>query len=172
MTDTELKDLVAGLAVSSAKTDAQLAKTDAKINKVAKLVGSISNNQGAITEEFFINSLAPSQKLGGIQYDFMETNKTKHIKSKNLKDEFDIVLVNGKDVAIIEVKHHAHENDVAHLITKKISNFKALYPEYNDYRHHLGLASFKVSERVKQVALANGVMVLQRKGDIVETLLP
>ena len=143
-------------------------KSDRRLDKVAKLVGNISNNQGGVAEEFFINSIAPTQKLGGIQYDFMETNAHRHIKSKNLRDEFDIVLVNGKDIAIIEVKYNAHKNDVETLITRKLDNFKKLYPEYKDYTHHLGLASFKV----KQKALENNVMILQRKGDIVETFLP
>jgi len=64
MTDQELKDLVASLAVSQAKTDAQMAKTDAKIEKIAKMVGGISNNQGDITEEYFINSLKDKLTLG------------------------------------------------------------------------------------------------------------
>ena len=102
----------------------------------------------------------------------METNAHRHIKSKNLRDKFDIVLVNGKDIAIVEVKYNAHENDVETLITRKLDNFKKLYPEYKDYTHHLGLASFKVNEKVKQKALNNNVMILQRKGDIVETFLP
>ena len=45
MTDQELKDLVAGSAISQAKTDAQMAKTDAqmaktdaKIEKIAKIL--------------------------------------------------------------------------------------------------------------------------------------
>ena len=158
------------LKASQEKTDEQMKKTDARLDKVAKLVGNISNNQGGVAEEFFINSIAPTQKLGNIQYDMMYENLTK--TTKNLRDEFDIVLVNGKDIAIVEVKYNAHENDVKTLITRKIDNFKKLYPEYKNYTHHLGLASFKVNEKVKQKALDNNVMILQRKGDIVETFLP
>ena len=166
------EDLAQAILNLGKELKASQEKSDRRIDKVAKLVGNISNNQGGVAEEFFINSLAPTQKLGGIQYDFMETNLHRHIKSKNVRDEFDIVLVNGKDIAIIEVKYNAHENDVETLITRKLDNFKKLYPEYKDYTHHLGLASFKVNEKVKQKALENNVMILQRKGDVVDTFLP
>jgi len=89
-----------------------------------------------------------------------------------LQDTFDIFLLNGKDIAIIETKYKAHENDVIKLINKKYENFKKLYSEYKDYNHHLGLASFYISDDVKNEALKNNIMVLQRKGDIIETTLP
>ena len=47
-----------------------------------------------------------------------------------------------------------------------------LYPEYKDYIHHLGLASFYITDTVKEEALSNNVIVLQRKGDLIETFLP
>ncbi len=45
MTDTELKELVASLAISQQKTDEQLAKTDAKLDRIATLVGNIANRR-------------------------------------------------------------------------------------------------------------------------------
>ena len=192
MTDKELKDLVASLSVSQAKTDEQMRKTDEqmrktdeqmrktdeqmketsrKLNKLGKMVGGISNSQGDVAEEFFINSIGASQNIGGIQYDMMYNNLSKRIKN-NVEDEFDIVLVNGKDIAIIEIKYKLHQKDIDNLLTKKIVNFRKLYPEYKDYNHHLGLASFKVNESIKQEALDNNIMVLQRKGDVIESFLP
>jgi len=56
-------------------------------------------------------------------------------------------LVHGKDIAIIETK-------------------------YKDYNHHLGLASFNISEDVKKLASKNNIILLQRKDDIIETILP
>ncbi len=40
------------------------------------------------------------------------------------------------------------------------------------YNHHLGLASFNINDDVKEKALENNVILLQRKGDIIETILP
>lgn len=78
-------------------------------------------------------------------------------------------MVNGKDVAIIEVKYKAHEKDLKKLITKKYENFRILYPMYKDYKHHLALASFCASDELKEEALSLGVSVLQRRGKIVKS---
>ena len=152
------------------KTDEQMKKTDERLNKVAKLVGNISNNQGDIAEEFFYNSLKAKPSMAGINYDFIDKNVT---RSKNkIEDEYDILLVNGKDIAIVEVKYKAHSKDIEKLVNKKYSNFKKLYPEYKDYNHHLGLASFNMNEDVKEAALQNNVILLQRKGELIETIVP
>jgi hypothetical protein len=192
MTDQELKDLVASLAVESRKTDEQMKilqlsqnktdeqmrKTDIKLDKLlashkqlGKMVGGISNSQGDVAEEFFINSIGSNQNIGGIQYDMMYSNLSKKVANQ-IEDEFDIVLVNGKDVAIIEIKYKLHQKDIDRLLNKKLVNFKKIYPEYKDYNHHLGLASFKIHNELKQEALDNNIMVLQRKGDIIESFLP
>jgi len=145
-------------------------KSDRRLDKVAKLVGNISNNQGDIAEEFFYNSLADKPTLSGINYDFIDKNVTR--RKDKVEDEYDILLVNGKDIAIIETKYKAHTSDVEKLVNKKYENFKKLYPEYKNYNHHLGLASFNINEDVKETASKNGVMLLQRKGDIIETIEP
>ena len=152
------------------KTDEQMRKTDERLNKVAKLVGNISNNQGDIAEEFFYNSLKAKPSMAGINYDFIDKNVTRN--KNNIEDEYDILLVNGKDVAIIETKYKAHTSDIEKLITKKYENFKKLYPEYKDYNHHLGLASFNMNEDVKEMASKNNVILIQRKGDLIETIMP
>ncbi len=184
MTDQELKDLVASLAISQAKTDEQMKKTDeqmkrtdeqvkrneAKLTKMGVLLGNISNNQGDVAEEFFYNSLEDKKDLGGIHYDFIDKNWKS--STKNLRDEFDIVMVDGKDIAIIEVKYKAHEKDLERLITKKQTNFRELFPIYKDYNHHLALASFYMPPDLKEKALENNVIVLQRKGDVMETFIP
>jgi hypothetical protein len=163
-------DLKASQEIISKELKASQEKSDRRLDKVAKLVGNISNNQGDIAEEFFYNSLKAKPSMAGINYDYIDKNVT---RSKNkIEDEYDILLVNGKDVAIVEVKYKAHENDVERLINKKYENFKKLYPEYKDYNHHLGLASFNMNDDVKELASKNNVILLQRKGDLIETILP
>ncbi len=177
MTDQELKDLVAGLAIKSdrldaqmQRTDEQMKRTDEKLERIGITLGNISNNQGSVAEEFFYNSLAHTQTLAGIHYDFVDKNMTR--SSNGVSDEYDIVMINGKDVAIIEVKYKAHESDLDKLLTKKYENFKKLFPVYKDYNHHLVLATFSLYDDLKEKALANGVTVLQRKGDTIESFVP
>ena len=152
------------------RLEASQEKSDRRLDKLGKLVGNISNNQGDIAEEFFYNSLKIKPSMAGINYDFIDKNVTR--SKNNIEDEYDILLVNGKDIAIIETKYKAHTSDIEKLINKKYENFKKLYPEYKDYNHHLGLASFNMNEDVKELASKNNVILLQRKGDIIETIVP
>lgn len=151
------------------RTDEQLKRTDEKLNRMGSLLGNISNNQGDVAEEFFYNSLKDKRDLANIHYDRIDKNITSSVG--DIQDEFDIIMVNGNDVVIIEVKYKAHEKDLERFLTKKYPNFKALYPMYKNYKHHLGLASFFISDDLKNRALDQGVMVLQRKGNVVETFL-
>ncbi len=153
-----------------AKLEKFIEKETKDTKKLKEMIFGIGKNQGLVAEEFFQNSIKPTQKVGGIQYDMMVTNATRNIKG--LEGEYDIVLVNGKELAIIEVKYNAHQNDLDKLLNVQYPKFKKLYPEYRDYKHNLGLASFHMYDNVKEEALKNSVMVLQRKGDIIETTLP
>ena len=81
MTDDELKELVAGLAVSQAKTDElqkkneeQFARTDATLERIGIRLGNISDNNGSSVEDYFFNSLADKPELGGIGYDTIVKN--------------------------------------------------------------------------------------------------
>jgi len=181
MTDDELKALVASLAVSQAKTDAQLARTDAKLDRLAEMYGTASskidrlaemyggssNNQGAVAEEFFLNSLAANPVLLGVRYDFIDRHLSRH--HGKLQDEFDIVMINGSVVALIEVKYKVHPRDLERLLHKKAPSFWALFPQYADFRLRLGLAAFAIEDGLKAEALSQGMIVLQRKGDQIET---
>jgi len=174
MSDDELREIVAQLAIAQtktdaqlAKTDAQLAKTDAKLARLADMYGGVGNNQGAVAEEFYFNSLKADPVLKGIRFEFVDKNITRNLHG--LEDEFDIVMVNSKNVFVIEVKYRAHPKDLQRLLEKKAVNFKKLFPIYTHYRHHLGLATFYMDEQLKDAALQQGVTVLQRKGDVIET---
>ena len=150
------------------RMDRRQAKTEATVDRVAKLVGNVSNNQGYIAEEFFYNSISSNPILNGIRYDFTDKNASR--KRGGVEDEFDILMVNGKDIAIIETKYKAHSSDIKKLVNKKHENFKKLYPEYKDYSHHLALASFYINNDVKKEAKNNNVILLQRKGDLIEII--
>jgi hypothetical protein len=163
-TDTAIDELIR----SQAKTDAQLAKTDAKLDRLAEMYGGVGNNQGKVAEEFYYNSLGENPVLNGIAFDFIEKNITR--KKGKIEEEYDILLVNGCDVFIIEVKYHLHPNDIARLMGRKQDNFRKLFPEYANYTLHLALATFAVEDDVKAMALEQGVTVLQRKGNVIETI--
>ena len=173
MTDQELKDLVAGLAVAQAqteeqmkKTDEQMKKTDEKLNRIAAMVGNISNNQGDIAEEYFVNSLEEYLKIGKINFDYVVPNFMAK-KGHKILAEYDILLVNGESVAIVEVKYKAHINDLDKL-PKKIEQLKNL-PQYKNYKVYAGIATFYATNELIKKAQELGYFILQRKGEVMVT---
>ena len=177
MTDNELKELVASLAIaqqktdeeitnlviSQQKTDAQLAKTDAKIDRIATLVGNISNNQGDSTEEFFYRSLISDPNLGKIHFDTIYRNLPAN--KKNLQDEFDIVLVNKTSIAIVEVKHKAHPKLVDDMLARKLPNFRTLFPYYKDLKLYGVIASMVSNSKLIEKAREAGLFFLTQQGN-------
>ena len=183
MTDQELRDLVANLAVSQAKTDEQLkelkdsqAKTDEqlkesvrsfnqRIMRLEELVGNIGNNQGDVAEEYFINSLKDNLTLADMDFDTLMNNVG--VKHKGIRDEFDILLVNGDSVALIEVKYKVHPN-ILEKLPKKIEHLKLL-PQYKNYKVYAGIAGFYIPDEVIEEATKRRYFVLQRNGNVLQT---
>ena len=175
MTDDELRELVAHLAQSQIKTDAQLAKTDAqldktdaKLDRLAEMYGDEGNNPSKVAEEFYYNSFKNHLVLNGIHFDFIDKNVTR--SKGGLEEEYDLLLVNGQEVYIIEVKYRLHPKDIERMVNRKLPNFRKLFPEYRQYKLHAALATFAVEDDVKQMALEQGITVLQRRGEVIETL--
>ena len=173
MTDNELKELVAGLAVSqdrlTAKMDENERKAERNEAKLARMgfnLGNMANNQGESTEDYFYNSMLDNPVLGGVRYD--KIRKNIHGVSLRLEDEYDIVMYNGNSIALIECKYKAHENDLRKLMDRKVDNFRELFPDFKDYKIYLGLASFSFYPELEELAKENGVAILKQKGDIVE----
>ena len=201
MTDQELKDLVASLAIDTqklkievAKTGKQIAETDKQMKETAKQIaetdkqiietnkqmkrtdeklermgihlGNISNNQGDVAEEYFINSLKNRLQIGDIKFDVLLNGV--ELKTKKIRDEFDILLVNGNTLALIEVKYKVHPNLIEKL-AKKIEHIR-LMPSYKNYKIYAGVAGFKVPQDTIDLAKEMGYFVLQRRGDIIEEI--
>ncbi|MFM8444694.1 MAG: hypothetical protein ACKN9W_15325 [Methylococcus sp.] len=170
-TDAQLAKTDAQLAKTDAqlaKTDTQLAKTDAKLDKLAEMYGGVGNNQGKVAEEFYFNSLKVKPELNGIRFDFIEKNVTRSMGA--LEEEYDLLLVNGEELYIVEVKYRLHPRDIERLVGRKATNFRRLFPEYRNYRIHLALATFSVEDDVKHMALEQGITLLQRRGEVIETV--
>ncbi len=176
MTDQELRDLVASIAISQKKTDEQLRETDEqlkesneafdkRIKKLEELVGNIGNNQGDVAEEYFVNSLKDTLEVAGMNFDLLLKNVGMNLKS--ITDEFDILLINGESVALIEVKYKVHPN-ILDKLPKKIEHLKMM-PQYKNYKIYAGIAGFFIPDEVIKEAMSRGYFVLQRKVDVIQT---
>ncbi len=148
------------------EADVRQAKIDAKLTRLEEMYGG-GNSQGAAAEEFYHDSLKANPVLVGIRFDVIEKRTRSHA---GLEDEFDLLLINSRDVFVLEVKYKAHEKDPERLLNRKKPDFQRLFPEYGDHRQHFALATLHIDDALKAAAREQGVIVLQRKGDVIETL--
>jgi hypothetical protein len=148
------------------KTEEQSRKTDAKIDRLAEKLGGMDDNIGYHAEQYFQNAFNTKLCFGGEKYDYMLPN-LKYSRG-GISVEFDIVLVNGSSVAIIEVKNRIHENFIKEVAEKKVSQFRKYFPAYESYKIYLGVAGFSFHESVMEKAKEYGVGIIRQAGDTVE----
>ncbi|MCL2845662.1 MAG: hypothetical protein FWE23_09495 [Chitinivibrionia bacterium] len=152
-------------AERAAKADERAAEADKRLEKLDKLIGGVSKNNGLYAEEFFQHALEETKTFAGIKFD-----KILHNAKAGKKEvcEFDIVLVNGDSVAIIEVKNRIHPNFVEDLATTKLSQFRKYFPEYAKYKVYLGVAGLSFDKEVVEKAKKYGVGVIRQHGKTIE----
>ena len=176
-TDEKLNRLSELYGAASDKTDEKLNrlselygaasdKTDEKLNRLSEMYGGVSSNQGSAAEEFFLNTLTANPEVGGIKFDRIMPNL--HVANKNKQGEFDIVMVNGSSVAVIEVKYKVHPGDIDKA-AKNLKRYRDLFPEHKNYALYGGIAGFSVPPDAVKAAKEKGMFVLKRVGEVLKT---
>ena len=139
------------------------AETSRQIKKVNETLGSWANNHGSFAEDFFINSFENGKKnFFGERFDEL----WQRVTGMKVKDEYDILLVNGKSIGIVEVKYKAHENDVDKVL-KKAQTFRVNYPDYANHQIYLGLASMAFYPELEHECIQKGIAIVKQVGDTV-----
>ncbi|MDR2593419.1 MAG: hypothetical protein LBC87_01425 [Fibromonadaceae bacterium] len=164
MTDKKLKDL-------NKETEQLLKEIVAMQKENARQIGGISKSNGEFAEEFFYNSLKETMTFAGIRFDVISDKfgGTRILPDKTeIEAQFDIVLHNGKSLALIEAKYKANLKDVKEMVEKKVPNFRLLYPEYAKHKLYLGIGSLVLKDRVVQEAKKLGIGLMKQRGDAVE----
>lgn len=77
------------------------------------------------------------------------------------------LMVNGKSIALLEVKHAVHPDDIVKTI-KGISSYETLFPHHKDFDVYGAIAGFKISKDVAESAKAQGLMMRKRVRDVIE----
>ena len=158
------------------ETDKQLKETDKQLKKISadydrrmkqfeKTMGSWTNNHGSFAEEYFFNSFERGKRnFFGEKFDRIEKN-AKGFRH-DFEDEYDILLINGKSIGIIEVKYKAHQNDVPSVL-RKAKTFRENFPYYANHKVYLGLASMVFYPDLEQECINEGVAIVKQVGNSV-----
>jgi len=153
------------------ETSLQMQETDRKMKEVSRQLGGMGNTNGQFAEEFFYNTLEKTKSFAGIRFDQISNKFARNIVMPDKTEkraQFDIVLLNGDSLALIEAKYKAEKEDVEEMIEKKLPNFRFLYPEYAEYKVYLGIGSLVLREQIIQEAKKLGIGLMQQNGDAVE----
>ena len=176
------RDLAKSNAESSARFERDLAKSSAKFEHELKLmqkawdkqnkelkqqIGGMGNNNGDMAQEFFFNALFYTKTLFGQVFDVVKTEKRK-VKKTGVDVQYDVMLVNGKSVCIVEVKYKADTNDVKKIATKFEKLFRENFPEHSDKKLYLALASMSFNTHVEKACKENGIAMIKQVGDTIE----
>ena len=71
------------------------------------------------------------------------------------------MLFNGQAVCIVEVKYKADTNDMQQVLRKE-KTFRANFPEHNDRRLYLALASRSFHKKTEKACKENGIAIRNR----------
>jgi hypothetical protein len=149
------------------RTDEQMKRNEEKLARMGISFGNLQNNLGEEKEEMFYQYLDKTKKLGNIKFDEVRRNLSDGTR------EYDIVMRNGKYIAIIEVKQKAHPKDVDRLITEQVSSFKENFSLGQNKKVVLALATPTITDKVKKEAEKKGVMLLGQNGNnVMEEQIP
>ena len=147
------------------KTERDREDYERRMKKFEETMGAWANNIGSFAEEYFATSFENcKQNFFGEKFDVMETN-VKGIKN-GYRDEYDILLINGKSVGVIEVKSKAHEKDLPKVL-KMAETFRVNFPEYANHQIYLGLATLVFYSELEQICMDEGIAVIKQVGDTV-----
>ena len=155
------------MAASRADFEQRSADFDRRMKNLDEMIGGVSNSNGMFAEEFFFNALDTGNKnLFGEHFDACYSLVKRHNKEQGYRSEHDILLVNGKAVAIIEVKYKARKSDI-HNIINRLPTFRALFPEHRDRQIFLGLAAMSFDRGIEEESARQGVAIVKQVGDTV-----
>jgi len=178
MSYKEIEEILKKTAATQDRTAAMQERISAlqeenarQIKATQNEIGGISNSNGEFAEEFFYNSLKETMRFAGVRFDVISDKfgGRRILPDKTeIKAQFDIVLHNGKFIALIEAKYKANLKDVKEMVEKKVPNFRLLYPEYTKHKLYLGIGSLVLKDRVIQEAKKFGIGLMMQRGDAVE----
>ena len=164
MTDEELKQLVASLAVSQQETDRQL-------KELGKQIGGLGDKFGSFTEGLALPSMAKilSEKFG------MEViSPSVRVSKQGEHMEIDVLAYANSEVNeayVVEVKSHVREESIVQL-RNILERFRRFFPEHKDKAVFGILAAVDLPAELRERVLKAGFYVARIHDEVFELDVP
>jgi hypothetical protein len=182
MTDMELKEFVANLAVRQAETDRQMRDRQTEnsrlldenwqmIRELGQQIGGLGQKFGGFTEGMAFPSM---QKILRERFG-MDVVSVRNIARKNGRSlEIDVLAyANGEvnEVYAVEVKSHLREDGLQQML-RILRDFHEFYPGHEDKKVYGILAAVDVPEDLRERVLSQGIYLANIHDDTFEIRVP
>jgi hypothetical protein len=162
MTDDELKQLVAGLAIAQKETEKrfketakQSKETNKQLKELGKQIGGLGKKFGSFTEGLALPSMT---KILRERFKMEVISPSVRVSKNGIDAEIDVLAYANSainEVYVVEVKSHLREEAITQL-DSLMANFKTLFPEHKDKKLYGIIAAVDISEALKKRVLAAG----------------
>jgi len=162
-TDRQMKETDRKIAESKAEIEKTIKETSLQVKELSRNIGGISNSNGEMAEEYFYNSFKADTTFANEKFDRVEKNSKR--SRGELEAEFDLILMNGKSAAVIEVKYNAKpDNILIDKLIERVDIFKKLYPEYKNHNIYLGVAAMSFKSGLETKLHNAGIATIKQIG--------
>jgi len=196
MTADELKELVAGLAISQKElttsqkelsdsqkelsaaqkeTDRQLKETDRQLTKqikeLGKQIGGLGRKFGSFTEGLGFPSM---ERILNEKFNMEVISPSVRIDKDGRDIEIDVLAYANSEtneIYVVEVKSHLREEGIFQL-QKIMDNFRRFFPEHNGKKLYGILAAVDMTTELKEKILSLGFYTAKIKEDIFSLDVP
>jgi len=158
MTDEELKQLVASLALAQKETDQQLKANVKQLKELGKQIGGLSKKFGSFTEGLALPSMT---KILRERFKMEVISPSVRVSKNGIDAEIDVLAYANSEineVYAVEVKSHLREEGINQL-SALMANFRSLFPEHADKKLYGIIAAVDMSEEIKNRVLDAGFYV-------------
>jgi hypothetical protein len=170
MTDQELKELVASLAVSQAEMGEQMKTYRAESAKEMKALrtelGKLGGRLGDFVQEMVRPAAVKLFQNRGLPVHRVLPNMQYRNDDGQTELEIDLFVINGTVGILVECKSHAGIEDVNdHL--ERLVKFRQYFAEFNEIKLHAAIAAMVMPDEVARYAYKKGLYVMAQSGEAV-----
>ena len=160
---TPISVTLLGIVIDVSEVQAENAKL---IKQLGKQIGGVSNSNGDMAEEYFFNALYHGQrKMFGEKFD--DVVRDARAPFKGFEDQYDMLMINGCAICIVEVKYKADSEDLARKILRKAQTFRANFPQHSGKKIYLAVAVMSIHPLTEQACIDNGISIIKQTGDTI-----
>ena len=169
MTDEELKELVASLAVAQRETDRQLKETDRQLKEtdrqlrkqlkeLGKQIGGLGEKFGGFTEGMALPSMT---KILTENFGMEVVTPRVKVRKAGRSLELDVLAYANSEcnaAYVVEIKSHLRPDGIEQL-QNILEQFRTFFPEHADKALYGILAVVDAPEDLRQEALSAGIFM-------------